>query len=95
MKKRGKKHGMLNKGEHVPETHFPVVLIYGRDWSSERGPLNVDYPFHPYFCWIAGLLIQENDDYITIAQDYCPETNKVRDVITLPKNTILFQKLYD
>jgi len=67
---------------------FTVCLILGSDWSSERGPCKIDYPFTTYECWVGGLLIQEDGEKISLAQDYCPATGNCREIFTIPKVNI-------
>lgn len=73
---------------------FPVIVVYAKDWGSERGPVPWDHPPFTYNCWIAGLLIREDEETISIAQDYCPETEKCREIFTITKHSIIQRLIF-
>jgi hypothetical protein len=65
-----------------------VVLVEWRDASSEEGPLLPGELTPCVELRTAGILVREDADSVSVAQDYCPADERFRKVIHIPRPMI-------
>lgn len=65
-----------------------VVSLYAMDWGTYHDQTSINTEFKLVKGWIHGQIIQENDEYLALAQQVFDEGD-VRIVVTIPKVCII------
>jgi len=77
------------------EPEYPIVAVYAFDWAGATSTTeNFDKEeiienIKPINAWIAGMLVEENDEFIVICQTYFNDAKNHRCPIAISKKTIL------
>jgi hypothetical protein len=74
-----------------PRVPYDIIEIYARDWSTDEGPVDVDYHFKPYYAHIIGYCLREDADSIVLCAELFDD--KARKVQTIPKETIKVRRV--
>lgn len=71
-----------------------VVVLRAVDWTRYPGTWEEGFPFGLEEAMICGIVVSETDDELTIAQVKFA-SGSWRDVLTLPKSTILDREEFE
>ena len=71
-----------------------VVVLKARDWTKYSGDWDSDFPFTLKEAYVAGILIDENDEFLVLSQCFF-STGAIRDVLCLPKTDVIWRKDFE
>jgi len=71
---------------------FSIVMVYAEDWNRLSYQKDLNETFETCQAWVSGMLVNETNETIALAQDYFSDIDQVRDIMVIPKCTIKFRK---
>lgn len=85
----------MGRGFNVISVPNTIIFIEWLDASHQNGPVDLTELSGEHIIRSAGWLIQETEDRISLAQDYCVSIESYREVLHIPKKYILEQKRFN
>jgi hypothetical protein len=84
---------MAAKRRARPPDREPIAVICWRDATSRDGPVTLREIDGLMELQTVGWLIQQNDEFVSVAQERCEDEDRYRDVMSIPRVNIVSMKL--